>query len=203
MRTQPTRPDGRLLLKETRVLADSVRMLGRLARPVRATIQCEPIIVLPGFGAGERSMRPLRNYLRRHGLTVEDWGLGINRAGLDIPHTIGDLGPTWEVEPKAAYRREGGVPVLCDRMVERVRERAQFHASKMVLVGWSLGGTIAREVARDAPDAISQVITLLPDTHQGEQTDDDDKEDRRRFRPRHPGEVHNPYTLPRAKPLAI
>lgn len=160
MHTQPTRPEGRLLLKETRVFADGLRMLGRLARPVRAKVHCEPIIVLPGFGAGERSTRPLRNYLRRHGLTVEDWGLGANRAGLDIPHTIGDLGPTWAVEPKAAYRREGGVPMLCDRMVERVRERAQIHESKMVLVGWSLGGTIAREVARDAPDAVSHVITL-------------------------------------------
>ena len=39
-------------------------------------------------------------------------------------------------------------------MVERVRARAEEGGMPVSLVGWSLGGTIAREVARDAPDAI-------------------------------------------------
>ena len=153
-------PPTRLLWKESRVILDAASMVARSIRPVRKTIESEPVIVLPGFGAGERSMRPLRHHLQRHGLHVEDWGQGVNRAGLDLPHSLEDLGPTWKHSPLPTYRGEGGVPILCDRMVERVRERAEDLGSKISLVGWSLGGTIAREVARDAPEAVSRVITL-------------------------------------------
>jgi pimeloyl-ACP methyl ester carboxylesterase len=118
------------------------------------------VIVLPGFGAGELTMRPLRRYLQRHGFQAEDWGLGRNRAGLDIRHTLDDLGEGWRPRPLEPYRREGGVAYLVDRMIERVRSRAEQTGEQVSLVGWSLGGTIAREVARDAPDAVRQVITL-------------------------------------------
>ena len=105
-------------------------------------------------------MRPLRRNLQRHGFAAEDWGLGTNRAGLDIPHTLDDLSPDWAPRPLARYRREGGVALLVDRMVERVERRAEDTGEPVALVGWSLGGTIAREVARDLPDSVSRVITL-------------------------------------------
>ena len=45
-------------------------------------------------------------------------------------------------------------------MVERVSRFCEEHSTTASLVGWSLGGTIAREVARDLPQYVDQVITL-------------------------------------------
>ena len=83
-----------------------------------------------------------------------------NRDGLDIRHTLDDLSEHWKPRPLSRYRREGGVAFLVDRMVERVNTRAEQAGAPVSLVGWSLGGTIAREVARDAPHAVRQGITL-------------------------------------------
>ena len=117
--TQPRVPDRRLLLKEARALVDLATLpLGFLRTP-NTDKPAGATIVLPGFGAGERTMRPLER-----------------------------------------YRREGGVAWLVDRMIERVRRRADERGAPVALVGWSLGGTIAREVARDVPEAVQQVITL-------------------------------------------
>lgn len=156
---EPRIPDRRLLLKEARAIVDLATLpLGFLGPRASATTAA-PTIILPGFGAGARTMRPMRAFLRRNGVEAEDWGLGVNRAGLDIPHGLDDLGPGWTPRPLARYRREGGVAWLVDRMVERVRARCA-EGGPVALVGWSLGGTIAREVARDAPEAVQQVITL-------------------------------------------
>lgn len=119
-----------------------------------------PIIVLPGFGASDAVMTPLRRYLSLQGFQVEGWGLGVNRAGLDLPHAIADISAGWHLTAKHPYRREGGVALLCDRMASRVLQRAQVLRTPLTLIGWSLGGTIAREVARDLPNEVAQVITL-------------------------------------------
>ena len=52
------------------------------------------------------------------------------------------------------------MPCLVDRFIERARFRHEQTGRNIVLIGWSLGGYIAREVARDLPDVIEQVITL-------------------------------------------
>lgn len=154
------------LAKEARVIGDALRMVQRLLVGARRTsgssqtLRTAPVITLPGFGAGELSMRALRSYLGRFGVQSEDWGLGRNLAGLDIPHRLEDISAGWELEPLEQYRREGGVSLLCDRMVERVRLRASETGQRFTLIGWSLGGTIAREVARDAPECVERVITL-------------------------------------------
>ena len=49
---------------------------------------------------------------------------------------------------------------LIPRVVERTAELAADTGSKVVLVGWSLGGYLAREVARERPDLVRRVITL-------------------------------------------
>lgn len=159
-RAQPQVPDRRLLLKEARALVDLATLPLGFLRPRSTDTPAGAAIVLPGFGAGERTMRPLRAFLNRNGVAAEDWGLGVNRAGLDISHALDDLGPGWTPRPLERYRREGGVAWLVDRMIERVQRRAEERGAPVALVGWSLGGTIAREVARDAPEAVRQVITL-------------------------------------------
>lgn len=91
------------------------------------------VIVLPGFGANDRSTWPIRRFLRSLGYVPEGWGLGVNRG--QVPEAIETLGQT------IAKATEAGAP-------------------RISLVGWSLGGYIAREVARDHPDGVRGVVTL-------------------------------------------
>ena len=156
----PRPPSRKLLLGELRSVGDVLSLpLNYLGRR-RAGVRKRPVILIPGFGAGDWSMRPLGIYLQHHGFETEDWGLGVNRAGLDIPHTLDDVGPGWSVRPIEPYRGEGGVAMLVDKMVERVSARFDALGDAVNLVGWSLGGTIAREIARDVPEAVHHVITL-------------------------------------------
>lgn len=92
-----------------------------------------PVLVLPGFLASDLSTVLLRRFLKHRGYAVYAWDLGRN------------LGPNAGVE-------EG----LRERLVEIVRETGR----KVSIVGWSLGGVYARELAREAPQLVRQVITL-------------------------------------------
>ena len=91
------------------------------------------VILLPGFGASPRSMRLLESFLRRHGHRVRDWGLG---------------------------RNTGEVARFRDGLKQVVRDSVAAHGEPVVLVGWSLGGYIAREYAREHPDEVRKVITF-------------------------------------------
>ena len=92
-----------------------------------------PVLVLPGLMADDISTRPLRRYLRRLGYHVHGWRLGRN------------VGPTRETV--------NGMGARLDDLLDR-------HGRKVSVVGWSLGGIYAREIARRRPDDVRQVITL-------------------------------------------
>ena len=151
------------MLLESRTALDVAAMMGPL---VSAQLAPRPeregplVIVAPGFGAGDYSTLPLRHYLYRHGFDVEGWGLGTNLAGTNMPHDTEDLDASWEYEARGPYKGEGSVPYLCDRFKERVQQRHDETGRQIVLVGWSLGGYIAREAARDLPDTVVRVITM-------------------------------------------
>lgn len=119
-----------------------------------------PVIVLPGFGADDYSTAPLRLFLKRHGYHAEGWGIGRNRGGEGLIRHLDELSDRWTTDRTRPHRGEGEVPALCDAMYERVKARSKALASPLVLVGWSLGGYVAREVARDLPEAVSAVITM-------------------------------------------
>jgi pimeloyl-ACP methyl ester carboxylesterase len=92
-----------------------------------------PVLVLPGFGFDDDSTRVLRGYLRRLGYEVHPWRLG----------------------------RNPGLPgFLRDRLQRRVLELCAARDEKLSLVGWSLGGIYARELAKRVPQRIRRVITL-------------------------------------------
>ena len=90
------------------------------------------MVDIPGWRAPELSGAPLRHYLRHLGYDARGWGFGTN---------TGD--PRRDVE----------------RLAGRVLELVEDRGSPASLVGWSLGGVIAREVARRHPDAVRRVIT--------------------------------------------
>jgi Alpha/beta hydrolase family len=75
----------------------------------------------------------LREFLRAQGYEAHEWGLGLN------------LGP-----------REGVLDACLDR-VKRLRSQS---GRKVSLIGWSLGGIYAREMAKLAPEDVRCVITL-------------------------------------------
>jgi pimeloyl-ACP methyl ester carboxylesterase len=92
-----------------------------------------PVLVLPGLLAGDPATVLLRNVLRALGHNVSGWSLGTNRG------------------PNA-------------RVVQELRsrlERLQHDSGRRVsLVGWSLGGLYAQELARASPGSVRRLITL-------------------------------------------
>ncbi len=92
-----------------------------------------PVLVLPGFLAGDSSTAPLRSVLQSQGYWVHGWRLGRN------------LGPTAHV---------------VDGLIERLRMLHERHDQPVTVIGWSLGGIYARRLARRYPDVVRQVITL-------------------------------------------
>lgn len=156
-------PRRAALVLESRAAFDLARMLpSLLAAPLRARASRFGlrVVVVPGFGADDRYTAPLRAYLRRLGFDASGWGMGKNLAGVNLPHTLADLSPGWEIAPKPEYRGEGSVPYLCDRLVERLQSQHGPDRRPLALVGWSLGGYLAREAARDLPELVDRVITL-------------------------------------------
>lgn len=137
--TPPTAPDPGVmgfpdLSAEWRLARESVRLALSLPRLVRGPRgRGEPVMLIPGFQAPELSMRPLLRMLRLRNYRAVPWGQGINR---------------------------GNVERYVDALRPRLTELAeQSGHEKIALVGWSLGGVIARELARELPERVSTVVT--------------------------------------------
>lgn len=123
-------PSLRLLLGELRAV------LPKGARPASAPVAAlhpRPVMLLPGFGAHPLRMRRMLTALRVAGHSAHEWGLGFN------------LGPT----PQNFAFLQGHLTSL-----------AKSEGAPVVLIGWSLGGVFARELAKQRPDAVAGVITL-------------------------------------------
>lgn len=94
-----------------------------------------PVLLLPGFMATEASLLPMQNFLGWLGYDAYHWELGRNLG----PRAIGP----------------GGI-----RLIERLEQIYKECGEKVSLVGWSLGGTLARQLSRGRPDMVRQVISL-------------------------------------------
>ena len=130
----PTGPPSRLgLASELDVAVQPLRLAISTRRlATTPTGNGRVALLLPGWRAPETSVRPLARFLGARGHSARPWGLGTNLG--DVEH-------------------------LRDRMVERVRRIVDHTGSPLNLVGWSLGGVIAREVARAIPDEVHRVVT--------------------------------------------
>jgi pimeloyl-ACP methyl ester carboxylesterase len=126
-------PSLGLLLQEATALPALIPGLKR-SPPVTKTSRPSTVMVVPGFLANASLMFPLIQGLGAAGHDVHEWGMGTN------------LGPTAETLATLASRIEA----LSARSGEPV-----------ALVGWSLGGLVAREVARVAkPGSVRLVVTM-------------------------------------------
>lgn len=139
-----------------------VRGLPRLLSTTKPSVHDHPpVIVVPGLWASDTTMWALRHFLIKSGYDAQGWGLGRNRAGHGWQGKIDDLSEGWAIgERDRPNRGEGSVPALCDQFGQEVRKRSEELGRPIALVGWSLGGYLAREAARDHPDHVSCVITF-------------------------------------------
>jgi pimeloyl-ACP methyl ester carboxylesterase len=92
-----------------------------------------PVLALPGFLASDLSMAPMRRYLKELGYDTHAWNMGRNLGG---------------VASKRGALRD---------LLTQIHETT---ARKVSIVGWSLGGVYARDLALQLPDMVRAVITL-------------------------------------------
>lgn len=123
-------PPLKLLLGELGALAGRVRPA---AIGGHVASRPQPVMLLPGFGAHPGRMRHMQQALQAAGHAVDDWGLGFN------------LGPT---EANFVF------------LMRRVGAMARRHKQPVALIGWSLGGLFAREIAHRQPASVARVITM-------------------------------------------
>jgi hypothetical protein len=98
----------------------------------------QPVIVIPGFLSPDVTTARLREFLVRQNFQPHAWTCGFN------------IGP---------------MPEVIGAVKRQVQDLADATGGPVSFVGVSLGGTIAREVAKSCPDAIARVITLVSPIH--------------------------------------
>ena len=107
----------------------------KLGEPLEITPTKRPqtVMLLPGFGAHPIRMRWMARKLEAAGHTAKKWGLGYN---------LGETADRFE------------------RVEKRLLSLFENSGGQVVLVGWSLGGVMARELAKKHPDKVSKVVTM-------------------------------------------
>jgi pimeloyl-ACP methyl ester carboxylesterase len=92
-----------------------------------------PVLALPGFLASDLSMAPMRRYLKELGYDAYAWNMG---------------------------RNLGGLSSLRSALRDLLKQIHETTGRKVSIVGWSLGGVYARDLALQMPDMVRSVITL-------------------------------------------
>lgn len=127
-------PSLRLLALETRVFAEMPWfMLRSLSIGGMPHGDGHPVMVVPGFGAGDLPTRPLRRALHKLGYAAYGWEQGTNL---------------------------GMRPAVKNALTQRLQKLSAEHQSPVSLIGWSLGGVFVREMARHQPQLVRRVFTL-------------------------------------------
>jgi pimeloyl-ACP methyl ester carboxylesterase len=127
-------PNAFMMLLESRAPWEYAAMLATLPWLRRLPHgDGHPVIVFPGLGATDITTAPMRSFLQDLGYSAYPWKQGFN------------FGP-----------RQG----VLDAVREHVQRVAERHDDKVSLIGWSLGGVYACEVAKEFPQLSRCVITL-------------------------------------------
>ena len=123
-------PSLRLRLGEAAWILPRMWRLFGSTRPI-GPLDASPVLVVPGFVAHDRATLALRRMLAAEGWRVHGWEMGIN----------------WGARADTVRR-------LKQRLDEISKDQ------RVLLIGWSLGGLFARELARAYPDRVRAVVTL-------------------------------------------
>lgn len=91
-----------------------------------------PVLALPGFMATDHSTAPLRKYLENLGYPAYSWDLGRNTAKIEF----------------------------LEILLQKIEQIYEEHEEQVSLIGWSLGGVFARQLAKARPEMIRQIVTL-------------------------------------------
>lgn len=126
------KPSFLKFMGEADLLIEPVRRLVRTFEVPRAQ-RPQTVILFPGFGHGDARMSYMAQRLEEAGHTVKSWGQGRN----------------W-----------GVAEATLDALEERLSEVCAKTGGPVALVGWSLGGLYARELAKLHPEQITKVITM-------------------------------------------
>jgi len=107
--------------------------------PWQSPVDCKadgkgwPVLVLPGFTTDDLSTALLRRSLDRAGFHAYGWEQGFN-LGFRV-----------------------GLVEALERRIASISER---EGRKVILLGWSLGGILARALGNRTPEKIAQVVSL-------------------------------------------
>jgi pimeloyl-ACP methyl ester carboxylesterase len=92
----------------------------------------EKIIVVPGLLSTDFATTLLRKFLNKSGFDVAGWDLGMNLGRVDSLNSL----------------------------ISKIEKLSKDSNQKIILIGWSMGGIFAREVAKKIPDSVARVITV-------------------------------------------
>lgn len=119
------------IIKEVQGMWQPLRLLGQYRSLTKNKIgNGERVILFPGWKSHQTIMFPVKQFLKKLGYTPEYWGLGLNNGYVE------------------RYRNQ-----IMDKL------KKEDSDEKIILIGWSLGGLIAREVAREMPEKVASIIT--------------------------------------------
>lgn len=120
------------LLNEARAIAAwPFRMISVPVMPSK--VDGPPVMVIPGFLSSDRSTAVLRRALADAGFRTHGWHMGMN----------------WGTR----------IDTL-DRLASRLERVAAKNGAPVTLLGWSLGGIYARELAKRLPERVARVVTM-------------------------------------------
>ena len=129
----PARPKlSRFLGEGSYAFSPLTRHIGR-ANSVEQAANPSAVLILPGFLARPLLTRYLAKEIARAGHSAHQWELGFN------------FGPS---EP------------MLEQLDRQIRTVADRESKEVTLLGWSLGGIYARELAKRQPDLVGKVITM-------------------------------------------
>jgi pimeloyl-ACP methyl ester carboxylesterase len=120
------------LLAEAEMLIEPLRRRRRKL-DIPATTNPQMVMILPGFATHPVRMRYMARQLEAAGHRTKRWGLGFN----------------WGADEERFALLEARLGDLYSR-----------HGGPVVLIGWSLGGLFARELAKRHPEKVAKVITM-------------------------------------------